>query len=547
MAVNNPIAEAQSLIAQSRYTDALALLEQAAPTFEAVADWDNYIQCLSLQAETLSRNAQYKDALTIAQTALQIALNKFGEQHPTTAECYQNLAIEQEYSNDIDAAIKNNLKSIEIYQSIGNNYGAQIAQSLNNLGNCYRALGVFDQAIAQFKTALDLNIAALGEQNPKTAKLYNGLANCYQELCQYNMAISNYQKSLDININTLGEYHINTALAYSNMAICYTDQGNYKQSLAAHKKSIDIHTKLLGSKHLQTANAYVNISGYYNYNNEFDDAIIYLQKALSIYIEYDNKISHIAYVYNNLGVSYKGKKDFALAQKYYQQALDLYITIFGEQHFNIGISCLNIGSCWHSLGNADLAVSYTQRALNIFLQQFGEQHELIAKCYDNMGNIYKNTETSITYYEKSLSILLNLSYTDTSSLAIAYCNIATSYYDQKNYPTALANFDKTLQILCPDAASLNHYLLPSLQTNNEIDLLEVLPAKATTLAALYHQSQTPQDLTAALAYYQCADALIDQMRQSYKTEGSKLLLAEKGKTKVYDAGLEVLWAAEQHS
>ena len=168
-----------------------------------------------------------------------------------------------------------------------------------------------------------------------------------------------------------------------------------------------------------------------------------------------------------------------------------------------------MGSCYYYKSDYTQAFAYHQQALAINLATLGKQHLDAVETYHRLAQLY---------------------------------------HTQSQYAQALHHYQLALQSLALNVPNKDYYPLPKLAGyNSAVELLEVLSAKATTLAALYHQSQSPQDLSAALAYYQCADALIDQMRQSYKTEGSKLLLAEKGKDKVYEPGLAALWIAEQYT
>lgn len=71
--------QTKQLTEQGKYPDAMELLEQAAPVFEAAEDWEGYVQCLNKQSECFWRSGKYGSGIEKAEKALQICLESWGE------------------------------------------------------------------------------------------------------------------------------------------------------------------------------------------------------------------------------------------------------------------------------------------------------------------------------------------------------------------------------------------------------------------------------------------------------------------------------------
>jgi tetratricopeptide (TPR) repeat protein len=105
---------------------------------------------------------------------------------------------------------------------------AQVAPSgqqiHNNLGDVYARQGDFDRAVAEFKTAIEIN--------PNYADAYHNLANTYQQMGQADAAVANYEKALSINPQLWQ--------SYQNLAAIAFDRGDFQKALDNMKKALEI-------------------------------------------------------------------------------------------------------------------------------------------------------------------------------------------------------------------------------------------------------------------------------------------------------------------
>jgi tetratricopeptide (TPR) repeat protein/CHAT domain-containing protein len=539
------VKQASELQTAGKYNDAIALLEQATPVFEAAEDWEGYVASLNNYAHCLRFNGKYDEGIEKAEKALQICLDKWGEQNRYTGDTYYRLAVCYQYAGHYKKAIDFQWKSLNIQLKTLGEKHLNIADSYNNLGNCYFRVGDYIQAIDSHEKALTVRLAVVGEQHPHTAMSYSGISYGYYFKGDYDLAIAYVKRAIDINLAIYSEGHSEIASNYNNLGGCYERKGDYIQAIACCQKALAIWLAVLPRQHPNVATTYDLLGICFRGKGDYSMSELFGFKALSIRLTTlkDKHHIEIGHSYANLGNVYIDKGNYSQAIDYLKKALAIFLKV-SDIHALSGNFYTNLGVCYQLQGDYRQAIDCYQKSVNIWSKMFDKTHPSTGVSYNNLGLCYVNTNDytqAIVYYQQALAIKEILG-KEHPATAQTFRNLANYHHLLINYPQALHHYQLALQSLALNVPDKDYYPLPKLEGyNSAVELLEVLPAKATTLAALYHQSQNPQDLTAALAYYQCADALIGQMRQSYKTEGSKLLLAEKGKTKVYDAGLAALF------
>ena len=91
-----------------------------------------------------------------------------------------------------------------------------VADSLNNLGLLYHAMGRYEQAEPYSGKALDMRRRLLGEEHPYVASSLNNLAYLYESMGRYEQAIAYYVEAIELAKRVLGEDHPNTQAMQNN-------------------------------------------------------------------------------------------------------------------------------------------------------------------------------------------------------------------------------------------------------------------------------------------------------------------------------------------
>jgi len=383
-----------------------------------------------------------------------------------------------------------------IYEQAGDQSNARkmwqhYVSCFNNISSNLMEQGKYDKSIAYAKRAIAVAFSKIGNDYLGITDGYNLLGSVCFKKYDFDGALAYFNKSLTMKIRLLGENHSQVGYLYNNIGVIYRNQGDYETALSYYHKSLAIKHKELGADHPKLATTYNNIGNTYRHQGDYDKALEYLSKSLAIQIK-----------------------------------------AVGEHHPAVASIYNNIGETYAKKGELDLALDYHQKSLAIRLDLFGEQHPSIVYLYNGIGETYafkNDAQTAFEYYHKAIEIGIQIWGDTHPDVAGSYQRLAVLYYRQKNYEQALSCTQKAIIALIPGFINNDIYVNPELtnSTSNK-HLLEVLDTKATLFkATFFKKSQQLKDLEMALATYELALNLIDNMRNGYQAEGSKIFLGEE--------------------
>ena len=185
---------------------------------------------------------------------------------------------------------------------------ARLIYALNDIGLCYKKIGVLDSAIIHYEESLDISIGSGDFKNAIT--ILRNLGNTHRSQGNYLKALDHYLQSLNYS-DSLGRLRSSsiTQLAIGNV---HENLNRYQLALSAYHKAIESFTDLGDSTRLRLT---LNNTGdlYYDLSN-FDSAYYYYQRALQIKTEKEDLLSRSSTL-SNLGQLYAkvGQQDSAKA------------------------------------------------------------------------------------------------------------------------------------------------------------------------------------------------------------------------------------------
>jgi len=160
-----------------------------------------------------------------------------------------------------------------------------------NLGEVYRKLGKFDEAIENFKKSIELD--------PHHSRAYNGLGNVFYAKKEYNNALEQYKKALDNKPDD--------SILADNVGSCYRELREWDQAITYYKKALDLNPKdglALG----YLGEVYYSI-------NKYEEAGKYIDKALKEEPEY---FLH----YYWMGMVLREQKQWDRSISYFKKAIE---------------------------------------------------------------------------------------------------------------------------------------------------------------------------------------------------------------------------------
>lgn len=201
----------------------------------------------------------------------------------------------KDYKNAIRAfsdAIRLNPKDFNAYNNLGivyeaiNDYDKAIAaykQAVRikpNYSKAVNNIGVVLYKQKKYKEAIEIFKIAL-KVDPEYNELYSNIGACYNKLKQYEYAIENLDKAIELNPNNAG--------AYTNLGNVYNKMHDYKKAASLHEKSIKLEPNGVNA-HSNLGTSYKNL-GYTN------KAIQSYKKAIQLDPNFENAHFDLATIY----------------------------------------------------------------------------------------------------------------------------------------------------------------------------------------------------------------------------------------------------------
>lgn len=195
---------------------------------------------LTNEAELLSKQGRYNDAIVIARKALEVIKKEVGPEHP------------------------------------------DVATSLNKLAMLYYAQSKYEQAESLFKKALEIRDNALGPEHPHVARNLCNLANVYFAQRKYEQAESLLKRSLAIWENTVTPEQSDMATTLNSLALVYCYNGQREEAELLFNRALVIREKVLGLEHPDVANSLIGLAALHNSRGEYDKTEPLYGRILSI-------------------------------------------------------------------------------------------------------------------------------------------------------------------------------------------------------------------------------------------------------------------------
>jgi tetratricopeptide (TPR) repeat protein/predicted Ser/Thr protein kinase len=233
-------------------------------------------------------------------------------------------------------------------------------------GFVHHQRGDFAKAIEHYGRALELRVAAFGENQPSVAIVYHhiGKAEYAREAAEPSRIA--LQKALDINRASLGENHPAVANSLDGLGVLLTEQRSFDDAEALLEASRAIRERVFGSKSPFIAQSLVN-----------------------------------------LGNVALGRLDLDVALARYRAGYELMLEVHGPDHPDLVVALCNVGMVQSRLGRgADAAASFRE-ALRIQEKKLGPDHPETARLLVLLaGELVANDEpaAALPIAERALAI-----------------------------------------------------------------------------------------------------------------------------------------------
>ena len=436
--------ETETLWSEGRYHEAQPLLEQALIVIRRVLGDDHpaTAQIYNNVAANLNAQGKYKEAEESFLKALSIQRKVLGENHPNTADSYNGLAANLDAQAKYKEAEESYGKALSIQRKVLGEEHPNTARSYNNLAVHLDDQGKYKEAEEIYGKALAIRRKVLGEDDAETAISYNNVAGNLDAQGKFKAAEQSYRKALAIFRKVLGEEHPNTALNYNNLAVNLSAQGRYKEAEEGYRKALAIRRKVLGEEHPSTAQSYNSVAYNLNTQCKYREAEEGYAKALAIQRKVlDEEHPDTAFTYNNVAANLNAQGKYKEAEESFRKAVAIRLKVLGENHPDTAESYNNLGANLNAQAKHNAADEVYCKALAIHHRVLGEEHPYTARSYNKLASSlhvqgkYKEAEVG---YSKALAIRRKVLSEEHPDTARSYDELALNLYCQGKYNEAEA-------------------------------------------------------------------------------------------------------------
>jgi CHAT domain-containing protein/Tfp pilus assembly protein PilF len=280
-------------------------------------------------------------------------------------------------------------RALEIRESVLGADHPDVAAALNAMANIYWLKGDYARAEPLYQRILSVLEKTLEPENPRIAITLNNLAGLYCDKGDYVKAEPFAQRALAIMERALGREHLNVAMSVNTLAIIYSSRGDYARAEPFFMRSMEIWEKTLGPEHPHVGLALSNLATVYQDEGEYARAEPLYLRALAIREKtLGREHSEVVATLNNLATLYLNEGEYEKAEPLYRRALAIREKALSPEHPKVAVLLVNLADLYRNKGEYEKAEPLYQKALTIFERSLGPQHPSLTGPLNGLAVLY---------------------------------------------------------------------------------------------------------------------------------------------------------------
>jgi tetratricopeptide (TPR) repeat protein len=362
-------------------------------------------------------------------------------------------------------------------------YGTEhlsVANSLHNLGNCYRDLSDFEKSCDCLTKSLSLLQMHFEDENEEVADSYHCLGLTLVKRCELDEAILHFERALTIRKNKLGSLDLNVASSSYNLAVIHYMKGAWSAAMKYCEEALKIQRIAVGDDNVITINTLECIGRIHMDKGDFEGAMQCFRKCIS---QHTPKLQReCGVLYRSRGEWFKARRMFINAGEHVAESLGLsppHSDCLDLQHLTAKFEKQKVNTSDRNLllyaentmyyGSILLNIDKLEESLEcfrfsniIFQAKFNSDHLTLAENFHYTGYILERMSDSIKS-RRGLEEALELS---TEAFRIRTLHLAENHPDLEETLLCLARTHKKLG----NVGDSLHFLTRAIKArNNRLD------------------------------------------------------------------------------
>jgi len=288
----------------------------------------------------------------------------------------------------------------ELYQA-ANEFELYVLCNLK-MAQCHLETGAFDQVNTQCNNICEYLKEVLPESPGLLVSTLLLQAESQLKLGRYDQML----ETLSQAEHTLKDPEsLLAAECYNDLGVAYWNNGNKETAKAYHERALNIRQSNLNANDPLIADSYLNL-GLISLDDDNRQAISYFKSAEEVYEQaFGANSPQVALCYSNLAFANSNQKNYAGALQFLDKTMEIWNSNFLGDHANKAFTLSNRGRILEAQGNYDQALLMEQQALQMYLRLYGDKHPEVANTHFLIGSVQMKIEQyrdAVESFQKSI-------------------------------------------------------------------------------------------------------------------------------------------------
>jgi eukaryotic-like serine/threonine-protein kinase len=210
-------------------------------------------------ALALRERGELEEAMELQQRYYESILERFGPDHPSTANALSSLANTAYVRGDYERAIALWEQGLTILERVYGRQSARYVEALNNHAVALLALGRADEAELEHREILAFLEERHGADDIRLTPSLENLGNVYIGQARFTEARDALSRSLAIKRRVYGDDHPSTAMSEMNLGVALHHLGDQREAERLHRRALGVWTEKLGPEHPDLGLVHTNL------------------------------------------------------------------------------------------------------------------------------------------------------------------------------------------------------------------------------------------------------------------------------------------------
>mmetsp|Transcript_24246 Transcript_24246/g.26929 ORF Transcript_24246/g.26929 Transcript_24246/m.26929 type:complete len:1179 (+) Transcript_24246:885-4421(+) len=302
------------------------------------------------------------------------------------------------------------LKALELQKREHGDNHVEVSHVLNRLASLYVETEKYSKAEKLFKQTLRIRKERLGPKNSRVGQTLKHMITLYERQRKPQEALKCGKEALKITEDSMGHENLNVAGILQRMGRLYMSLRRYREADQAFKRAFRITCDKLGDDHPYTSDIMYELACFYLVKPEelgykvegtfsIDAAEEWFSKALASKRKaVGNVHPDVARILNRLGAVHIERTEYAEAEKYLKEALDIRLQSLGKYHSRVAQTYKHFITLYQAQERWKSATDAGMKALAIIEKLNGDDSMQVANIVARLADIsvYAGTPKAFT-------------------------------------------------------------------------------------------------------------------------------------------------------